>query len=157
MTPVLPPPLWSRSITEPELPSLAAEIARALASAEVFCLWLQGPLGAGKTAASREILRALGLPAHIAVTSPTYTYVNEYEISGRWYAHLDLYRLPKGMTPEDLGLVDSRTFAGYLVEWPEVLPDSPVLEPTHVLRLAFDADGGARRTASFSLRGAQKV
>jgi tRNA A37 threonylcarbamoyladenosine biosynthesis protein TsaE len=83
------------------------------------------------------------------VTSPTYTYLNEYQISGSWYAHLDLYRGDKAPSAEELGLADARLFRGVFVEWPPVdaagAAADPYLAPTHVLEIAF-ARGGAART-----------
>ncbi len=79
-----------------DLPQIAAQVANALASnvyAQGFCIWLIGDLGAGKTTFVSHLLRAIGLAENQDVTSPTFTYVNEYLIDGRWYAHLDLYRL----------------------------------------------------------------
>jgi len=139
----------SWTVREDDLAQVGRDIVReAGLAAGPFCLWLQGPLGAGKTTFSRSILRALGLPERVNVTSPTYTYVNEYQIAGTWYAHLDLYRLPKKLSPEDLGLVDSRDFVGFLVEWPEVLPNSPVLQPTHVLKIEIVGEGVRQATLS---------
>lgn len=137
------------TVREDDLAQAGRDIVReAGLSREPFCLWLQGPLGAGKTTFSRSILRALGLPERVNVTSPTYTYVNEYQIEGKWFAHLDLYRLPKRLSPEDLGLVDSRDFVGFLVEWPEMLPDSPVLQATHMLKIEIVGEGVRQATLS---------
>ncbi len=85
-------------------------------------LALSGPLGAGKTAFVKGLARGLGLPAEVAVTSPTYALVNRYTLPcGRTFHHADLYRL--GDDPgelEALGfrdwLADSRCVA---MEWAE--------------------------------------
>ena len=101
-----------------------------------FCLWMVGGLGAGKTTFAGEILRSLGLHPDFPVTSPTFTYLNEYQINGLWYAHIDLYRATAGFSLEELGFVDSRNFAGYLIEWPAAVDETTdVLPPTHLLRI----------------------
>jgi tRNA threonylcarbamoyladenosine biosynthesis protein TsaE len=79
---------------------------------------LEGELGAGKTTLAQAICRGLGIRE--AVTSPTFSLVNEYEVDGTTVYHLDLYRL-RG--PEDLtnmgwdDIVNSGQII--LVEWPE--------------------------------------
>jgi tRNA threonylcarbamoyl adenosine modification protein YjeE len=137
--------LWTITYTPAQLPLLAAKLLAELQTASPFCLWLSGPLGAGKTTLTAQLLRQLGLPEDEPVTSPTYTYMNEYEVSSSWYAHLDLYRTRGDVSSEDLGLADARNFRGIFVEWPELSPDDPYLRPTHALDIAF-ANAGAERT-----------
>lgn len=101
-----------------------------------FCLWMVGGLGAGKTTFAGEILRSIGLDPEFPVTSPTFTYLNEYQINGLWYAHIDLYRATTGFSLEELGFVDSRNFTGYLIEWPAAVDETTdVLPPTHLLQI----------------------
>ena len=103
--------LWEKTFELLAIAEVAKEIVDVLGKKNSFCLWLQGNLGAGKTALTREILYAVGLPRSEYVTSPTFTLLNEYEIKGVWYAHLDLYRLPSA---EDFD-VSYRDFRGYFV------------------------------------------
>ena len=95
------------------LAAVAIAVTSELVKERPFCLWMIGGLGAGKTTFAGEILRALGLDLDYPVTSPTFTYLNEYQIKGLWYAHIDLYRATSGFSLEELGFVDSRDFAGY--------------------------------------------
>lgn len=74
------------------------KLARSIANAIEPCdlVILSGGLGAGKTFLVRAMLRALGLPEQIAVTSPTFTLMNEYprESGARVpIIHADLYRV----------------------------------------------------------------
>lgn len=80
-------------------------------------VWLQGPLGAGKTTLAQAIVRGRG--ADEPVTSPTFGLVHHY--SGRHGAiyHLDCYRLRHQDEAADL---DWETLLGadlVLIEWPE--------------------------------------
>lgn len=78
-----------------------------------------GEMGAGKTTFISEIVRQLG---EDAPSSPTFSIVNEYEVStGEVVYHFDLYRIK-----DDLELIDL-AFEDYLcseakyvfIEWPE--------------------------------------
>ena len=82
-------------------------------------LALHGDLGAGKTLLARGIARGLGVPEEIPVTSPTFTFINEYEGRLRLY-HLDLYRLAEPDELETLPWREALFGAGTaVVEWPE--------------------------------------
>jgi tRNA threonylcarbamoyladenosine biosynthesis protein TsaE len=101
---------------------LARNIGRRLDRGLTILLY--GDLGSGKTAFSQGLARGLDVPADYAVTSPTYTLVNEYP--GRFpFYHVDLYRLPEPVDPYDLGLDDLFDGSGVAaVEWAERLhPD----------------------------------
>ena len=130
------------------LASLAAKLTSHLGVDQGFCLWLQAPMGAGKTTIIGHMLRALGLDERIPVTSPTFTYLNEYEINDRWYAHIDLYRAGDDFQVEEIGLVDSRPFHGHFIEWPDDVKTGQWLQPTHILEIAF-VEGLASRSYRF--------
>lgn len=86
-----------------------------------------GDLGAGKTAFTRGLAAGLGITD--AVTSPTYTIVNEY-LSGRLpLFHFDMYRLSSGDELFDIGWEDYLARDGVCaVEWSENVEDA--VEPT---------------------------
>ena len=100
----------------------AEDYAKTLKKGDVVLL--KGEMGAGKTAFTKGIARALGVTAE--VTSPTYAYMNDYD--GVLY-HFDCYRLSSGEDAEALGLTDYFYGDGVcVIEWSEniaeVLPDN---------------------------------
>ncbi|MBS0350666.1 MAG: tRNA (adenosine(37)-N6)-threonylcarbamoyltransferase complex ATPase subunit type 1 TsaE [Proteobacteria bacterium] len=81
-------------------------------------LFLQGPLGAGKTTLVRGILK--GLDYHGKVKSPTYTLVESYNLSQKTLFHFDLYRLNSPQELLEIGFEDYlRSDAMIIIEWPE--------------------------------------
>ncbi len=98
--------------SEEETAAFAARLAPLLEPGTI--VYLQGPLGAGKTTLVRALLRARGVRGR--VRSPTYTLVEDYP----GVVHFDLYRLSDPEELEGIGLrdfLDGRTI--FLIEWPE--------------------------------------
>lgn len=118
---------------------------------------LAGDLGAGKTFFARALCRALGVPAEVPVTSPTFTLV--HELRGRLpIAHADLYRLGSG-GPEgelgQLGLRDRRAEGAVLLaEWGEPFVEA-LGGDALVIRLRAAGGGGEGRVAELSATGAR--
>jgi tRNA threonylcarbamoyladenosine biosynthesis protein TsaE len=122
--------------------ALGARIAAALRDRAGLVVYLEGPLGAGKTTLARGLLRALGVTGPIR--SPTYTLVEPYELGGdRSLIHLDLYRLKGAEELEPLGLRDyDPAKVWWLVEWPE--RGAPKL-PAADLRVVLALQGEGRQ------------
>jgi len=122
--------------------ALGAALARALQPGLV--IYLNGDLGAGKTALTRALLHAAG---HVgAVKSPTYTLSEPYRIvlNGRPLnlIHYDLYRMSSPEEFLDAGFRED--FDGNnicVVEWPE--KGEPVL-PAPDVRILLEVSGPGR-------------
>lgn len=129
---------------EGDTAALAARLADRLGPGDT--LLLSGPVGAGKSAFARALIRArLDDPA-AEVPSPTFTLVQTYgEGSGALW-HADLYRLSHPDEVAELGLLAAMAEAVCLIEWPDRLGP---LAPASALRLELEPEGGGRR-ATFS-------
>lgn len=106
------------SLTVPRLPDLE-RLAGALASAisGPQRIYLHGHIGAGKTTLVGAILHAWGHPG--TAKSPTFTFVEPYELARGAVYHLDLYRLERPEELEFLGVGDYLEGEGVcFVEWP---------------------------------------
>lgn len=81
-----------------------------------------GQMGAGKTTFIITLCRMLGVEG--AVSSPTFSIINEYSIQGGKIYHLDLYRLRSSEEAVQAGVEDV-LFSGStcFVEWPEKAPE----------------------------------
>jgi tRNA threonylcarbamoyladenosine biosynthesis protein TsaE len=105
---------------------------------------LFGDLGSGKTAFAQGLARGLDVPDSFTVTSPTYTLVNEYPGRLPFY-HVDLYRLPEPVDPDEIGLMDIFEENGIVaVEWARRL--HPADHPPSRLELFFTVTGDTTRS-----------
>ena len=120
-----------------ETEALGQRLAEHLLPGTVIAYY--GDLGAGKTAFTRGLARGLGIAE--AVTSPTYTIVNEY-LSGRMpLFHFDMYRLGSADELFDIGWEDYLTRGGVCaVEWSENVEDALEDAITVCIRRLGDQD-----------------
>lgn len=119
-------------------------------------VYLQGPLGAGKTTLVRGFVHGAGFK--VRVKSPTYTLIEPYVRPDLRIYHFDLYRLAD---PEELEYIGARDYFGEhaicLIEWPErgagLLPPPDLAvhltprEPGREVRLQPHTRGGERLSA----------
>jgi tRNA threonylcarbamoyladenosine biosynthesis protein TsaE len=118
-----------------ETEALAARLAPILRAGDT--LLLSGPIGAGKTAFARALIRARMDNPMEEVPSPTFTLVQTYTApDGTEIWHTDLYRLTGPDEAIELGLDSAFDTAICLVEWPDRLAE---LAPADALRLSFAA------------------
>ena len=123
----------THSAAETEL--LGASLGALLLPGDVIAY--RGGLGAGKTAFTRGLARGLGIAE--AVTSPTYTIVNEYPEGRLPLFHFDMYRLHSADELFDLGWEDYLERNGVCaVEWSENVWEA--LEDPIVVSIDRDPD-----------------
>jgi len=114
---------------------LAGSIAKKLKPGIVLALY--GELGAGKTAFTNFLVKALGFVSR--VQSPTFVVLRKY-LGGRnaikVINHIDLYRLTNRREIDYLGLEE------ILIEWPELIED---LLPPQTMKIKFEHVGEFER------------
>lgn len=105
-----------------ETQTLAQTIAPQLRGGDVLCL--TGELGAGKTAFTKALAKALGVKT--MVRSPSFNLLKTYPLPAQpnrpqLLVHLDCYRLSQPQEAVGLGLSDylSNPQALIIIEWPE--------------------------------------
>ena len=122
-------------------------------------IYLYGDLGAGKTTLVRGLIQSF-LP-HAKVKSPTYTLVEDYDLSSakkntnnlHHIFHFDLYRLGD---PEELEYIGGRDyFSGdelCLVEWPQ-RGEGWLAEADLAITLEYQGDGRQVTLQAYSDKG----
>ena len=126
-------------------PEETAQSARQLAPclSPPLHIHLSGALGAGKTHWARAFLRAAGVREN--VPSPSYALAYSYEVGARRYHHLDCYRLPDAVLPDELSELLADDAAICLVEWPD-----KIKMPTEAdMRIDFVTGEGENRRLRF--------
>ncbi|MDI9409563.1 MAG: tRNA (adenosine(37)-N6)-threonylcarbamoyltransferase complex ATPase subunit type 1 TsaE [Candidatus Pacebacteria bacterium] len=114
--------LQIRVESEAAMARLGAALARQFRPQDVIAL--TGNLGSGKTVLARGMVREFCGRPDLAVASPTFSLVQNYNNSaGEQLWHLDLYRLKAREEAWELGLDLAFSEAITLIEWPEILGD----------------------------------
>lgn len=128
---------------EADTAHLGAALAGALQKGEAICL--SGPLGAGKSALARALIKTL-VPGEAEVPSPTFTLVQFYHGPKFPLAHFDLYRLTAADEAFEIGLDEALRDGAAVIEWAERLGHHIPADRLDV-EIALDDDDGpeARR------------
>jgi tRNA threonylcarbamoyladenosine biosynthesis protein TsaE len=113
--------------SEAETANVGRELAASLRAGDAVLL--SGELGAGKTAFARGLAEGLGIPAE-AVSSPTFTLIQEYRGGRLPLFHVDLYRLDDPREIDDLGLEEIAADGVLAIEWAEKLTARARLKPS---------------------------
>lgn len=141
-----------RSTSPADTAEIAAACATLVRARDVVVL--AGEMGAGKTAFTVALCRALGVSESDAVSSPTFTLVHSYASGRVPVVHADLYRLTSMGEIEDLGLREQADMgAVVLVEWGDVA--GSLLGDALTLTLHHDDEDDDARTIEFSVEGHQ--
>jgi tRNA threonylcarbamoyladenosine biosynthesis protein TsaE len=137
------------SLSPQDTEAFGRRIASRLEPGSVIAL--SGGLGAGKTCLVKGIALALGLDENI--TSPTYTIINEYRLSGRLDGcplfHIDAYRLNGDEDFASTGAGECFSDNGItIIEWSERIPGSI---PPGAININIEISGPQNRI--FRLQG----
>lgn len=104
--------------------ALGLELGMKAASGEVYCLY--GDLGVGKTVFTQGFAKGLGIEE--AISSPTFTIVQEYREGRIPFYHFDVYRISDIDEMDEIGYEDYFYGDGVcFIEWAnlieEILPE----------------------------------
>jgi tRNA threonylcarbamoyladenosine biosynthesis protein TsaE len=111
---------------------------------------LFGDLGAGKTVFVQGLARGLGVGEQTPITSPTYTLINEYPGTFRFY-HVDLYRIADASELEEIGFSEIFSDDGVVaVEWAERCAD---VLPEDRLEIRIEAGADSTRVLALTAGG----
>ena len=117
------------------------EIAQTiLESVQSKTVLLYGEMGAGKTTLISAIVKEMG--ATDFASSPTFSLVNEYEVTNGTVYHFDFYRIKNQYEALDMGIEDYLYSGSWnFIEWPEKIVNL-LPEKVTVLELSIAEDGG---------------
>jgi tRNA threonylcarbamoyladenosine biosynthesis protein TsaE len=111
-----------QTASEQETVAIGRRLAADLQEGAVVLLY--GDLGAGKTAFVRGLAEGLNIPPE-AVSSPTFTIMQEYRGGRLPLFHADLYRLSDQREIADLGVEEIAAEGVLAIEWAEKTDDPP--------------------------------
>jgi len=115
----------TREFTLNQIDSVAIDILENVKSKTIL---FYGNMGAGKTTLISALVKALG--GKVEASSPTFSIVNEYEVTNDKIYHFDFYRLENYHEALDIGIEDYFDSNHWLfVEWPERIDE---ILPFHV-------------------------
>jgi tRNA threonylcarbamoyladenosine biosynthesis protein TsaE len=114
-------------------------------------IYLQGELGAGKTALVRALLRTCGVQSRIK--SPSYALLETYKVSSLYFYHLDFYRFKNPQEWQEAGFRDLfHSNAVVLIEWPEKA-DGLLPQPDLLINLLYEGEGRIVNIDAYTQKG----
>lgn len=100
------------------LDQISSVAAQVISNSKSKILLFKGDMGAGKTTLITEICKQLGVSE--AISSPTYSLVNEYETTEHLIFHFDFYRIKDEEEAYQIGFEEYLDQDAYVfIEWPE--------------------------------------
>lgn len=141
-----------QSHTAEETKVCGKRLAALLRGGDVVCL--TGNLGAGKTAFVQGVGVGLGITE--AITSPTFTLIQEYAVKAPLQqasrlVHMDLYRLHHVEEAVQIGVEEAfQEDAVAIIEWPEIADE---ILPEDVLHIHIEGSGESPRCLIFMSEG----
>jgi tRNA threonylcarbamoyladenosine biosynthesis protein TsaE len=125
-----------------ELLTAARKLLEHVKDHKVFLFY--GEMGSGKTTFIKAICETLGV--RDAMSSPTFSIVNEYSSPEGPVFHFDFYRLKNETEALDLGYEDYVYSGNYcFIEWPENIPN---LLPVNAVKVNIKVSGDNERTVT---------
>ncbi len=125
--------------SEADLPRLVNELVDFAGQLKVWIF--VGDLGAGKTTIIKQICNYLGV--NDAVSSPTFSIINEYLAANKPLYHFDFYRIKNMEEAIDIGVVEYFDSGNYcFIEWPQVVEQ---LLPAEILVINIDGEKEGKR------------
>ena len=114
------------NISKESKTKLIAEIfSKNLVSGDI--LLLNGDLGVGKTTFVKYLINSLQYKFNESITeipSPTFNFVNEYQLKKLIIKHYDLYRINNKSDLKNLGIYEIENNQITLIEWPEIIKNN---------------------------------
>ena len=127
-----------------DLPEVADKLLVFSGEHKIFLF--EGEMGAGKTTFIKNFCKSLGV--NDAVSSPTYSIVNEYVGNSGSVYHFDFYRIKDIQEAYDLGYEEYFYGGGIcLIEWPERIEE---LLPEHYVKVEISILNDPQRLFEFS-------
>jgi tRNA threonylcarbamoyladenosine biosynthesis protein TsaE len=145
---VIPQALIFKQVTLDGIGEVAKKLVETMGAIRVCAL--EGEMGAGKT----TLVRAIGhvLEVSDAMSSPTFSIVNEYHTAGGGTVyHFDFYRVKNEAEAYDVGAEEYFYSGNYcFIEWPEKIPS---LLPEAYAYVKIFVNDSSHRTIEISLHG----
>jgi len=115
-----------------QLPLIAKELIDTYGSHPVWVF--HATMGAGKTTLISTICKAMGVED--AISSPTFSLMNEYQAGKKTIVHMDWYRIEGEEEATRSGLAAAIDEADYcFIEWPE---KAPGIIPENALHITIE-------------------